>query len=53
MMSEHDKQLVESSRHKRWEDINEDEAETPEGKQALHDIAVRKYHYDEYRAGMI
>ena len=53
MMTEHDKALVEQARHMRWEDINEDDAETEEGKKALHDIAVRGYHYDEWKAGML
>lgn len=52
-MTDHDKALVERAKHLRWEEIEEDEAETEEGKQALHDIAVRKYHYDEYKAGIL
>ena len=52
-MTEHDKQLVARAKNQCWEDIDEDLAETPEGRQALHDIAIRKYHYDEYKAGMI
>ena len=32
---------------------DEDEAETPEGKGKLHEIAVRKYHHDEYLHGIL
>lgn len=52
-MNEHDKALVASARQMRWEDINEDEAETVEGRSVLHDIIMHKYHYDEYKCGMI
>ena len=52
-MTEKDKALVEKARHQRWEDIDEDAADTEEGRRALHDIAIRKYHYDEYKAGML
>ncbi len=53
MLTEHDKALIEQARHQRWEDIDEDAAETEEGRKALHDIAVSKYHYDEYKSGML
>lgn len=52
-MTEKDKALVEKARHQRWEDIDEDAADTEEGRRALHDIAIRKYHYDEYKAGIL
>jgi len=53
MLTEHDKKLIEQARHQRWEDIREEDAETEEGRDALHDIAIRKYHYDEYKAGIL
>lgn len=52
-MTEKDKELVEKARHQCWEDIDEDAAETEEGRAALHSIIMRKYHYDEYKAGML
>ena len=52
-MTEKDKALVEKAKHQRWEDIDEDAAETEEGRTELHRIAVSKYHYDEYKAGML
>jgi len=39
-MTEKDKALVEKARDQRWEDIDEDAAETEEGRAALHDIAI-------------
>lgn len=53
MLTEHDKELIEQARHQRWEDIREEDAETEEGRAELHRIAIRKYHYDEYKAGML
>lgn len=52
-MNEHDRRLVQQAIYKRWEEIDEDEAETPEGKAKLHEIAVRKYHHDEYLHGIL
>lgn len=53
MLTEHDKALIDQARQMLWEDIDEDAAETEEGRKALHDIAVSKYHYDEYKAGIL
>jgi len=52
-MNKHDKRLVQEAMYKRWEEIDEDEAETEEGRQKLHEIAVRKYHQDEYLHGIL
>lgn len=52
-MTEHDKALVEKARGMCWEDINEEDAETEEGRAELHRIIMRKYHYDEWKAGML
>lgn len=53
MLTEHDKELIEQARHQWWEDIREEDAETEEGRAELHRIAISKYHYDEYKAGML
>lgn len=53
MLTEHDKALIEQARQMRWEDIDEDAAETEEGRAELHRIAISKYHYDEYKAGIL
>ncbi len=49
----HDRDLVEAAHKQRWEDIEPEKAETEEARCVLHQIAVRKYHIDEARAGMI
>jgi hypothetical protein len=53
MMTQHDMQLLEEAKTLPWEDIEISKAETQEGRDALHAIAVRKYHYEEARCGMI
>ena len=49
-MTEHDQQLIEQARKSRWEDIDEDAAETKEGRDELRRIIMRKYHKDELRS---
>ena len=53
MMTQHDMMLIEEAKTLPWELIDTSKAETKEGRDALHAIAVRKYHYDEARCGMI
>lgn len=53
MLPEHDQRLIEEAQCQRWEEIDEDAAETEEARQVLHDIAIRKYHRDEYCQGII
>lgn len=52
-LPEQDQKLIEQAGHQRWEEIDEDAAETEEARQVLHDIAIRKYHRDEYCQGII
>ena len=52
-LPEHDQELIRKARDQRWEEIEEDAAETAEARQILHDIAVRKYHREEYRLGVL
>lgn len=52
-MNDHDKALIEQARRKRWEDIDENEAETADGKRRLHRIIMGKYHREEWRNGML
>lgn len=47
-----DKELIEKALGQRWEDIDEDKASTRLARKILHDIAITKYHLDEYKAGM-
>ena len=46
-MTEKDKRLVAQAKNKRWEDIDEDAAETTEGREALHKVAYDKYLREE------
>lgn len=52
-LPEHDQELIRAAHHQCWEEIEEDAAETEEGRNVLHAIAVRKYHIDEARNDMI
>ena len=52
LFTQKDKEAIEKAKASRWEDIDEDWAETEAGRDELHSIIMRKYHRDEYRAGM-
>jgi hypothetical protein len=52
-MNEHDKRLVEKAQKLDWTLIDENEAETAEGRYELHNIIMRKYHHDELKADML
>ena len=50
---EHDQELINKARSQRWEEIDEDAAETEDARTILHDIIIHKYHREEYRFGVI
>ena len=52
-MSERDKMLVAQAKHQDWGKIDEDAAETEEGRIALHDIIRYKALREEYLSGML
>lgn len=52
-LPEHDQELIRKARGQRWEEINEDAAETEDARQILHDIAIQKYHREEYLLGVL
>jgi hypothetical protein len=52
MMTERDELIIKEAYKKSWTDIDEDEADTPEGRQALHEIILGKYHREEYSSGL-
>ena len=52
-LPQHDRDLIDAAHKQCWEDIEPEKAETEEAQYILHRIAVRKYHIDEARAGMI
>ena len=47
-----DKELIEKALGQRWEDIDESKGSFRITRKILHDIAITKYHHDEYKAGM-
>ena len=56
MLIEKDKKLIEEAYkvpYTEWYLIDENVAETPEGKERLHSIASSKYHTEEYHAGLL
>lgn len=56
MLTEKDKKLIEEAYkvpYTEWYLIDENAAETPEGKARLHSIASSKYHTEEYHAGLL
>lgn len=53
LLSPKDKEAIAKAKAQRWEDIDENTAETEVGRRWLHDIAMRKYHTDEFNADML
>lgn len=51
-MSEKDERLVRQARNTDWVLIREEDAETEEGRAALHDIIMRKYYREMYSSGL-
>lgn len=52
LLTETDKIAIDRARRSSWEDISEDWAETEAGQYEVHCIMTRKYHRDEFSAGM-
>lgn len=48
-----DRQAIQRAIYTRWEDIEESWAETEAGRFEIHRIVMRKYHDEEFKAGMI
>ena len=53
LFTQKDKEAIQRAKNSCWEDIDENWAETEAGQIEIHSIVMRKYHYDEYRAGML
>lgn len=53
VMTEKDKKLIEDARHLSWDRIDEDEAETEEGREILHKMIMDDYHREEALAGIL
>lgn len=57
-MTDHDRQLIaqaEALSYSMWPQIDDmaGQADSDEAREQLHDIAVRKYHYEEYSSGIL
>lgn len=52
-LTEKDWEAINKANDSSWEEIDLDWAETEAGREEVRRIRMRKYHYDEYRAGMI
>lgn len=53
LFTQKDKEAIARAQASCWEDIDEDWAETEAGRYEIHSIIMRKYHRDEYRAGIL
>lgn len=52
-LTQKDLEAIARAKRSCWEDIDENWAETDEGKAAVHSIEMRKYFRDEANAGLI
>lgn len=52
LLTEKDRAAIARARQSDWTEIDENWAETEAGRYEIHQIAISKYHYDEYREGM-
>lgn len=52
LLTPKDKEAIQRAIYTRWEDIDENDAETEAGRYELRTIALRKYHNDEFKSGI-
>ena len=52
LLTDKDRAAISKAREQDWTEIDEDSAETEIGRRRIHAIIMRKYHRDEYKAGM-
>ena len=52
-LTQKDKEAIARAKVQRWEDIDENSAETEIGRLRLRQIVMRKYHTDEFNADML
>jgi len=53
LLTEKDKEAIDKAKSQYWANIDEESAETEIGRKRLHDIKMRKYHDEEYEAGLL
>lgn len=52
LLTDKDKQAIQKAVNLHYADIDENEAETEAGRYELHSIVMRKYHNEEFKAGI-
>lgn len=53
LLTDKDRQAIQRAIYSRWEDINENWAETEEGRYEVHRITMNKMHFQESLAEML
>ena len=53
LLTEKDKEAINTARRQYYGDIDEESAETIHGREVLHEIIMRKYHAEEFSAGIL
>ena len=52
-MTARDEELARKARFDYYGEIDENSADTPEGKEAIRRAHITAYHYEEYKAGLL
>ena len=53
LFTDADRKAIKKAIYSRWEDIDEDSAETEAGRAELHSIIMRKFRHDEFQSQML
>lgn len=53
LLTDKDREAIQKAINSRWTEIEEDWAETEAGKNELHSIKMRKFHHEEFLAGIL
>lgn len=53
LLTKKDREEIQKAKGAEWSDIDENAAETEAGRYELHCIIMRKYHSEEYLAGLL
>lgn len=53
LLTDKDKEAIREAKEKAWTEIDENAAETEAGRYELHNIIIRKYHNEEFYAGLL
>jgi len=53
LLTEKDREAILQAKDLPWPEIDEEAAETEAGRYELHQVAIRKYHNEEFHAGIL